>query len=68
MCGCIHDTRMPAVAARCLSRRVAACRRAALLAAESACQHPRMDPIKVIETEPGKYSLWLDAEATDVDD
>jgi hypothetical protein len=27
-----------------------------------------MDPIKVIETEPGSYSLWLEAGTTDVDD
>jgi hypothetical protein len=27
-----------------------------------------MDPIKVVETEPGQYSLWLEAGITDVDE
>jgi hypothetical protein len=39
-----------------------------MLAVESACHHPRMDPINVIETKPGQYTLWLEAGATEVDD
>lgn len=64
--GLTRATRRPDVGS--VVPRPARSNRSTLVFVESACQHPPMDPIEVVQTAPGEYSLWLEAGTTDVDD